>query len=431
MSGSNGGAGRRVVISGMGVVTSLGQNLHEYLDALQSGRSGITHWKQMDTRIDSKIGGDMDAFDLDAHLLCYGQAYPEELVQRTRKLLRATPLSGRMAAAAALQAFVDAGLSDSNPIEPERFGHVGAGHNLNGGYIHANLKELTEEPEYIEPLYGLMFLDTDVLAVVSELLELKGPAYSVGGACATGNLGLLNGLDLIRSGRADAVLVSSGAFDLDAATLQGWAMIDALSYQSFNDEPTRASRPFDARREGFVPSEGAGAVVLEALDVARRRGARIYAELCGAASTSDASRLTRPDLNGQVRAIRLALADAAIRPDQVDYVNAHATSTPLGDAVEVTAIKQALGERAYEVPVNSTKSMIGHCLTAAATVECIATVLQMHHAFVHPTINQEEPDPELDLDFVPNEARQYQSQVAISNSFGFGGLNSCIVLRKM
>jgi 3-oxoacyl-(acyl-carrier-protein) synthase len=218
--------------------------------------------------------------------------------------------------------------------------------------------------------------------------------------------------------------------DLDPLLLQGWAIMGAISIQSFNDDPARASRPFDARREGFVPSEGAGAVVLETLARARAREARIHAELLGAASTSNASRLTKPDLDGQIRAIRGALQNAHIAAEKVDYVNAHATSTLLGDATEVAAIKATLGDRACHIPVNSTKSMIGHCIMSAAAVELIATVLEIEHSFVHPTINQEESDPELDLDFVPNEARQHRIEVAISNSFGFGGLNSCVVVGR-
>jgi 3-oxoacyl-[acyl-carrier-protein] synthase II len=287
-----------------------------------------------------------------------------------------------------------------------------------------------EEPEYIDPLYGVVQVDTDVVAVVSELLGLQGPSFTVGGACSSGNLALLAGIDLIRSGRADAVLVSGAPADLNPVALQGFAIINALSYVSFNEEPTRASRPFDARREGFVPGEGSGAVVLETLAGARARGARIWAELLGGASNSDASRLTQPNVDGQVRAMRGALQDAGVTPDQIDYVNAHGTSTPLGDLVEVAAIKALFGDRAYRIPVNSTKSLIGHSLTAAGVVELVATVLQMEHNILHPTINQEEPDLELDLDFVPNQAREHHVDLAISNSFGFGGFNSCVVVGR-
>jgi len=264
--------------------------------------------------------------------------------------------------------------------------------------------------------------------MTSELLEARGPAFTVGGACASGNLAMMAGLDLLRAGRADAVVVSGSPIELEPLALHGWALLDALSFHSFNDAPERASRPFDRLREGFVPSEGAGALVLETLDSARRRGAAIHAEVLGASSVSDACRLTKPDLDGQRRAMELALADAAVTPSDIDYVNAHATSTPLGDAVEVAAIKTVFGERAREIPVNSTKSMTGHCLCAAGVIELIATIVQMQRGFVHPTINQEEPDPALDLDFVPNRAREARIVRAMSNSFGFGGLNSSVIV---
>ncbi len=426
-------AARRVVITGLGVVTTVGETTAEFHAGLVAGRSGITRWKRMDERICSKIGGDLGDFDLEAHLARAGARYPEELRRRARKLLRATPLSGRVTAAAALQAFADAGLAgDAGPgtIEPERIGHVLGGHNLTTNYLCENVRTLDDEPDFIDPLIGLMSLDTDVLSVASELLTLRGPSFTVGGACASGNLAVLGGLDLVRAGRVRAVVVSGATVDCDPVTLHGWAMLDALSFKSFNDAPERASRPFDARREGFVPSQGAGALVLETLASARARGARIRAEVLGASSASDASRLTKPNEDGQVRAIRAALADARVDPERVDYVNAHATSTPLGDAVEVAAIKTVLGDRARRIPVNSTKSMVGHCLAAAGVVELVATVLQMENDVVHPTINQEEKDPELDLDFVPNEARAHRIEIAISNSFGFGGLNSCVVVGR-
>jgi len=420
---------RRTVITGMGVISVIGDSLDAYFDSLSKGRSGITRWKKMDQRIYSKIGGDLSDFDLDAHLGRVGASYPQGLVQRAKKLLRATPLPGTLSAAAAAQAWVDAGFGDK-PVAPERFAHVLAGHNLAANYIVENVRAFADEPEFIDPLFGLMSMDSDALSVISELLSVKGPSFTVGGACASSNLAMLSALDLIRAGRADAVLVSGAAADLDPVILQGWSIIDALTYKSFNDDPASASRPFDRRREGFVPSEGAGALIFESLASARRRGASIHAETLGASSASDACRLTKPDRDGQVRAMTSALLDARVDAAQVDYVNAHATSTPLGDAVEVAAIKTVLKERAYRVPVNSTKSMVGHCLTAAGAVEMIATVLQMERGLVHPTINHQDPDPELGLDFVPNQGREQQIHCALSNSFGFGGLNSCVIVGR-
>ncbi|MEM7411005.1 MAG: beta-ketoacyl-[acyl-carrier-protein] synthase family protein [Myxococcota bacterium] len=428
---------RRVVITGMGVVTVLGQSLTEYSASLKAGRSGITHWKDMDRRIYSKIGGDMGDFDVQDHLASYSQnvaPIPEDLQKRAQKLLRATPLSGRITSMAALQAAMDAGLlPDREPgegIAPERFGHVMGGHNLTVKYYRDNVEVFEDEPEFLDPLFGVLCLDTDVLSVTSELLNLQGPSYTVGGACASGNLALLSGLQLVRSGAVEAVAVSGGASDCDPITLQGWTQIEALSFKSFNDEPERASRPFDVRREGFVPSEGSAVVILESYESARARGAHIWGELLGAASASDASRLPKPSQLGQVRVMQLALQDAGVDPDQIDYVNAHATSTPLGDAMEVMAIQEVLGARAKQIPVNATKSMLGHCLTAASLAELVALVLQMNEDYLHPTINLEEQDPELDLDFVANEARDHRFDIAISNAFGFGGLNSCVVVGR-
>lgn len=418
------------MVTGMGAVTVVGHSPEALHASLVAGRSGIGRWKRpRDDRYYSQIGGDLSDFDLAAHLEDRAGTYPAELVTRCLALMRAAPLPPRLVAAVALQVYHDSGLAGA--IAPERIGHVMAGHNVNAGYIIQNgLTFYQEDPDYIEPLFGLHCMDTDVLAATSELLTLKGPSFTVGGACASGNVALLAAMDLLRAGRADAVLVTGAPIELEPVALQGWALIDAISIRSFNDVPAQASRPFDARREGFVPSEGAGAVMLETWSSARARGARVHGELLGAAAVSDASRLTRPDVDGQVRAMQLAMADARITAADVDYVNAHATSTPLGDAVEVAAIKRALGDRAYQIPINATKSMIGHCLTAAALVELIATLLQMRYEVVHPTINQDVTDPELDLDFVPNRSRRASIEVALSNSFGFGGINASVAVAR-
>jgi len=427
MDRNNNGAERRVVVTGMGIVTANGETVSEFLDSLMAGRSGITRWKHYSDRIASKIGGDMSEFELSAHLERVGKHYPAHLKESAKVILRATPLAQNLAVAAALQAYIDAGLPDPS-LPPERFGHILGGTNFTSNYILQNVNTFNEEPDYIEPLYGVMALDTDVLARVCDLLTLKGPSWTVGNACGSANIALITGMDLIRSRRANAVVVTASAM-LDPLILHSWAMLGALSTESFNDEPQRASRPFDRRREGFVPSEGSGAVVLETLSSARARGARIYAEILGGGSASDATRQISPLQEGQIRAMRAALEDARINPEQVDYVNAHATSTPLGDPVEISAVKAVLGQHAYDIPVNSTKSMTGHPLSAAALVELVAVILQMENQFVHPTINLEEPDEELDLDFVPNQAREYKTRIAMSNSFGFGGLNSSLIIQ--
>ncbi len=416
-------------VTGLGVTCPIGESTAEYLRSLTSGRSGIRRWLDVDERVLSRVGGDMSDFDLDAHFGRHEGRYAEACLKRARRSLRATPLAAKLTASAAMQAFADAGLM-GDVVDPHRIGHVLGGHNLQLRYQHDNFETFREEPDFIDPLFGLMALDTDVLSVTSEVLGIKGTTMTVGAACASGNLALLAGLDLVRSGRADVVLVTGAAMDLDAVWLQGWTIMEALAYRSFNDEPTRASRPFDRRREGFVPSVGAGAVVLESPAHAHARGATAHAELLGAYATSAASRSTRPDLDTQVLAMRGALNDAGVTADQIDYVNAHATSTLLGDAIEVAALKAALERRAFRIPVNSTKSMLGHCLTSASVLELVATILQIEHRFVHPTINLEEPDPELDLDFVPGKARPHSIQLAMSNAFGFGGLNSSVIVGR-
>jgi 3-oxoacyl-(acyl-carrier-protein) synthase len=420
---------RRVVVTGMGVVTPIGETPAAFSASLQAGRSGITRWKRMDERTLSKIGGDMCDFDLGAHFERVGARYPPDLIERAHKVLRATPLTGRLDCAAALQAYIDAGLHDAG-LDPERVGHVAGGNNLNNNYFVQNVRVFDQDPESIDPFLGMVLWDTDLLGKVGELLTVKGPNYMVGNACASGNVALLCAIDLLRAGRTDVVVVSAATQELDPVGLQGWALMDALVWRSFGDDPTRARRPFDSRREGFVPGEGAGAVILETLAGARARGARIHAELLGGVSTCDATRLPKPVAEGQVRVMRGALRDAGITPEQVNYINAHATSTVVGDAVEVEAIKQVFGDHAYRTPINATKSMLGHCLTAACLVELVALLVQMEDGYLHPTINLDEPELGFDLDFVPHVARPYDIEVAISNSFGFGGLNACVVVSR-
>ena len=420
---------RTAAITGLGVVTTIGETPDELFASLVAGRSGISRRTSVRDDEYSRLLGDLSGFDLDAHLLRVGCAYPAALLDEMRRVLRTGTFSSRVTAAAAVQAAVGSGLLHSG-IPADRIAHVLGGHNISARFSYDNTLAFQGEPDYIDPLHGFKTLDTDVVAVVSEVLGIEGPSFLVGNACASSNAAILAALDLLQVGRADAVVVTGALCDVDPVTLHGWAMLDAISYRSFNDEPGRASRPFDARREGFVPSHAAAAVVLEAPAGARARGAPIRGEILGGASACDASRLPTPRLAGQVRAIRNALADARVPADEVDYVNAHAASTPLGDAVEVQSLKAVFGEHARSLAVNSTKSMVGHCLGAAGMVELVATALQLEKGVLHPTINQDEPDPALGLDFVPNQPRPRDIAVAISNSFGFGGLSTCLVVGR-
>lgn len=418
---------QRVVITGAGVVTPLAETVADFGQRLLAGQSAITRWRKIDPRCASKIGGDLSGFELPEHFERLGQPYPKALADRACALVRSTPRAATLATAAALQAYNEAGFVNQPP-EPHRFAQIMGGHDLHLSYFRENFTTYDDEPDFIEPMLGMHFMDTDVVAVLSDLLSIQGTSFVIGGACASGNMAVMSALDLLRAGRADTVLVSSVSIEMEPVILHALAMLDAITVRSFNDEPQRASRPFDKAREGFVPSDGAAAMVLETLASARRRDATIRAEVLGAAATSDARRHTRPNPAGQVRSMRDALADAGVAPEEIDYINAHATSTPIGDAAEISAIKAVWGDHAYRIPVNSTKSLVGHCLTASSLVELVATMVQMEAGYVHPTLNQENPDPELDLDFVPNVGRPHNIRIALSNGFGFGGLNSSVVI---
>ena len=419
---------RALALTGLGAITTLGLGSAALGEALFAGRSGIGLLSDVDPRVLAKIGADLSSFRLEDFFESEaGRAAPAALRERAMKALRATPLSGTSTAAAAIEAWLDAGLAEAD-VDLTRVAHVLGGHNLSLRYQFDNHETLRDEPDFIDPLFGLMALDTDVLAATSEVLGLRGPTLTVGGACASSNTAIVTALDLLRCGRADVALVTGATMDLDSVWLQGWVILDALSYHSFAQEPARASRPFDVRREGFVPAEAAGAIILETEAHARKRGAHVRAQLLGGASSSAATRSTRPDLPSQVAAMQGALADAGIAAGELDYVSAHATSTPLGDSVEVAAIEAALGARARRIPVNATKSMTGHSLTSASMIECVATVLQLEAQRVHATINLEEQDPALKLDFVAEGARAHAMRLALSNAFGFGGINTSIVL---
>lgn len=415
----------RVVITGAGCVSVIGEDPKAMTESLLEGRSGITRWTQQPASIYSKVGGELAGFELDNHL----KRWPGGLAERARSVLRLSTPAGRMIAAAVFQALHAAGALG---LCDEETAHVLGAHNTNERFTFHEALEFAAEPEYVNSMYGLIAFDTDVLAASNEVFGVRGPSFTVGGACASSNVAVVTALDLLRCGRAKRVIVSGVATTTSPLALQGWAFFDALSLDTFIDEPQRASRPFDTRREGFVPAEGAGAVVIETLDEARRRGAPCCAELLGGAIASAASRGTRTDIEAQARAIRGALADARIETDRVDYVNAHGTSTPLGDLNEIEALRRGLGERARHVPINSSKSMLGHALQAASILELIATMGQMEQGAVHPTLNLDEPDPAFaDCDLVRGSARSHHIDVAMSNAFGFGGMNAVVLIGRV
>jgi 3-oxoacyl-[acyl-carrier-protein] synthase II len=404
---------RRVVVTGLGAVTPLGPDVETTWSRLVAGKSGA---------------GPITAFATDGHsvrIACEaGEFEPERWVDK--RTLRRLDRFAQLAVAAARMAEADAGLDIAR--EPDRVGVSIA--TAQGGV--ASLAACCEQAEARRILPSLVtaFMPNMAAGHVSMELGATGPATAPCEACAASAMAIGDGYDAIRLGRAEVMLCGGSEAGVTELAIAGFAAMRALSRR--NDDPTRASRPFDAERDGFVMGEGAAVLVLEELEHALARNATIYAELAGYGVSSDAHHMTEPDPDGQgsARAIRLALEDAGLEPEAVDYVNAHASSTPLGDASETAALKLALGEsKARATPVSSLKGATGHCLGAAGAIEACATVLTVQRGIIPPTISYEIPDPLCDLDYVPNVAREQPVDVAISNSFGFGGHNAVIAVR--
>jgi 3-oxoacyl-[acyl-carrier-protein] synthase II len=410
---------RRVAITGLGVITPLGSHLPEFWDHLLAGHSGIRRITRFDpSALPCRIAGEIPDFD------------PTEFIsaKEARRMSRAS----QVALAAAHRALTDSALP--SPLrDPERVG-VSFGTAIGGlDRAVAGIQVLrTQGLAKVNPFTIPAGIPNQPAFYISNVLGPVGPSLTVATACATGAQAVGEGAELIRTGRADIVFAGGAEALIEDFAIAGFAAMRALP-TSFNDDPPRASRPFDARREGFVFSEGAACMVLERLDQALARGARIYAELAGHASSGDGYHIAAPDPTaaGPIRTMRWALEDARIAAEQVDYINAHGTSTPANDAVETLAIKTLFGEAARRIPISSTKSMIGHAMGASGAIEAVVCALTIHHGVIHPTINYEVRDPECDLDYVPNTSRQTPVRVALSNSFGLGGQNACLVLKQV
>lgn len=408
---------KRVVVTGMGVITPIGNQVDSFWNNLVAGTSGISTIDHMDvSEYKTSIAGVVRDFDAEAAV---GR-------REVRRMDRYT----QFAVAAAKQAVEDANLTIDATNE-ERVGvYIGSGI----GGIHTILDNyrtlLSRGPSRVSPTVVPMMIANMAAAQVSIMFGAKGPSLAPVTACATGNNAIGEAFKLIQRGGADAVIAGGAEATITDLALAGFGNATALS--THNGAPTQASRPFDAQRDGFVAAEGAGVLVLESLEHAERRGARIHAEIVGYGSTSDAYHIvaTDPEGAGAYRAMRDALADAGLAPEELDTINAHATSTPAGDLSETRAIKRLLGSRAYDVPISANKSMIGHMLGAAGGVEAVALIKTLQDGVIPPTINLENPDPECDLDYVPLVATKAELTYGLSSSFGFGGHNAVLVFKK-
>jgi len=414
---------RRVVVTGMAVNTPLGDTMDGFLDGLLQNRSAITRWRSIDTeQVYGKIGGDLGDYDCGSALAALTERIPSDIALRLKRLMRRAPWATKLSMLLAVSAYVDAGLADAD-IDPVACATIVAGHNQNSNYFYGQFHQFGEEPDYIDPLFSLHVLDTDHGGSVSEVLQTRGPLYTVGGACASGNLALRLAVDEIRFRGLEQVVLVAPVLDLSPIEIHGLAMMGAISFESFNDNPSAASRPFDVRREGFVPSHGGASLIVESLDSARRRGARIYAEILAVEANSDGNHLPLPSQEGQTRLMRRALDQASLEPADIDYVNAHATSTPLGDLTEIASIKDVFAEHAYRLKINAPKSLLGHTCWSAPTVETIAAILQMRAGCLHRSVNIDDLDPEVDLDVCRAGNAEWKVRRFMKNSFGFGGIN--------
>ena len=405
---------KRVVITGMGVMSPLGKTVDEYWNGLVKGKSGIGKITLCDTKeFPSDIAGEVDDFDPAQY------ANPKE----TRRMARFSQMAVAAAATAIENSTLNLSVEDGT-----RLGVVMG--NGNGGFptTEDNSRVLFERGAMrMSPFFVPMILPNMAAAQISRIFGFRGYTNTVITACAAGNQAIGEAAEVIRRGAADVVLGGGCEAGISRLGLGGFHVIKALS--RYQGDPARASRPFDATRDGFVPAEGAGVLVMESLEHALDREVDILAEVLGYGVSSDAFHTVQPDENGDgaARAIRLAIEDSGVEYSDIDYINAHGTSTQLNDASETKAIKNAFGRLASQIPVSSTKSMIGHALGGAGAIEGVAVVKTIESGVIHPTINYENPDPLCDLDFVPNQARKLKVKRALSNNFGFGGQNACLV----
>lgn len=408
---------KRIVITGLGAVTPLGNDAPATWEALLAGRSGIGPITCFDASdMDVRIAAEVKDFDLDAIF--------------DRRVVRRNDRFTLLALEAARQAIADAGLEFDNGLGQATGVFIGT---AIGGVITLleNYDVLMESgPRRVSPFMVPMMMPNAASATVAITHGLQGPNLCVASACATGSHAVGEAAEVIRRGQAEVVISGGSEAVIARLSLSAFKNMGAVSTR--NDEPQRACRPFDAERDGFVMGEGAGILVLESLEHAQRRGARIHAELIGYGATADAFHITAPEDAGigAARAMQGALQDAGLAPEAVDYINAHGTSTLLNDRIETRAIRQVFGAHADRLAVSSTKSMVGHLMGAAGAVEAMVCIKSLETGWVHPTVNYEHPDPECDLDYVPNQARRLEPRVALSNSFGFGGHNGCLIFRR-
>ena len=407
----------KVVITGMGVVSSIGNDIETFWRSIHAGATGVGQVTRFDaSKLDSRVAAEVKNFDPSLYM--------------EKKEARKMALFTQFAVGAAVQAWRDAGL-DGQPVPAKTAIMLGNGIGGLEIFEESHKKLMESGPSRMLPMTVPMMITNEAAGNIAMRLGIHGPAQTLATACASGTDAIGMALDMVRSGRADVVVTGGTEAAVTEFAMGGFCMLKALS-TAFNDRPEKASRPFDKDRDGFVLGEGAGVIIIESEEHAKARGARIHAELAGYGASCDAYHLTAPDPEGTggAAAISLAIEDAGLKPEDIDYYNAHGTSTQMNDPIETQMVKKAFGEHARKIRVSSTKGMTGHMIAAAGAVEAIICALAIKEGYFPATINLDEPDPACDLDYVPNTGVPGAINAAASASLGFGGHNGCLVLRK-
>ncbi|WP_459212144.1 beta-ketoacyl synthase N-terminal-like domain-containing protein [Aquimarina rhabdastrellae] len=418
----------KVGITGMGIVSSIGNDIPSFSNSLKTGKSGI---KKATILKEPKISVDLSARIEDFSFvdsIDYVQGISEDKYQHAKRLGRRAPFVIQTSIVSALEAWFNARLHYNKPL-PERIGVIVAGQNSTQNYQYDLISKFMKNPEYLSPRYALEFLETNQVGVLSELFGIEGEGFVVGGASATGNVGVIKGYQLVKSGLVDVCLVVGVVADLSPMDIQGFINIGAMGGKKFIDQPERACRPFDKKHEGFIYGQASACVILESETSASKREVPFLAEIKGYSFNIDSNSSANPNINGEAKAMLSAMNQAKISSSDIDYINTHGSSSPLGDKTEVEAITKIFKKDIMNLRLNSTKGLTGHCLYSAGVVETIATVEQMRNGFLHPNKNLETPISN-ELQFCGGKYVDYQIDIALSNSFGFGGINTSIVLKK-
>ena len=418
-----------MVITGMGVITSIGQSIEEFKFSLKQGKCGINYLSQNYVpQISVKIGAEIHGLSFESALNNYRSGINDEIIAKALSIGKRSTLPIQGSIISAIESWKSAELFEK-AIPGERIGLIVCGHNTTNHYRYNLYEKFSKDPEYLSPRYALQYLDTDQIGTLSCVLDIHGDGSLAGGASASGNVGIIKGLQLIRSGEVDACLVAGVLADLSPMELQGYYNIGAMTGGKYSNNPTLACRPFDEEHEGFVYGQASGCLVLESSESAKKRGIPVLARLLGGAIVLDGNNLSNPNEQGEIRAMSLALKKSGINFDEIDYINAHGTSSPLGDKTELIAIREVFKEHSQNIWINSTKGLTGHCLYSAGLIEAIAVILQMQEQFIHPNKNLLNPI-DTSFRFCGSELQQTEIKTALSNSFGFGGINTCLILKK-